>query len=174
MPVLGRVRDSRESLREFPVGHVAHRTAGRVLALARQNQDSNLQESGPSKRNYSWAQMMMRVLTIDVLACERCGGRSRIIAAIQQPEVIRKILDCLPDFGPTQLLQSTPRTVFQFANACFHARAASRAACIMPIRRSSPQPCRLFYLSARRHRRSRKPRPGTWHQPPRRVAEKLR
>src|SRR5215813_9852687 len=37
IPVLGRVRDKRESLREFPVCHVAHRTAARVLALARQD-----------------------------------------------------------------------------------------------------------------------------------------
>ena len=49
----------------------------------------------PPKRNYSWAQLMMRVFRLDVLACECCGGRLRIIAAIHPPDTTRKILDCL-------------------------------------------------------------------------------
>ena len=32
---------------------------------------------------------------IDVLECPLCGGTMRILAAIQSPEPIRKILDCL-------------------------------------------------------------------------------
>lgn len=46
-------------------------------------------------RNYSWAELMRRVFSVDVLRCERCGGRMRIIAAIHPPEAIRKILECL-------------------------------------------------------------------------------
>lgn len=50
----------------------------------------------PSRpRNYSWAELMRRVFAIDVLECDRCGGRMRIVAAIHPPEAIRKILDCL-------------------------------------------------------------------------------
>jgi hypothetical protein len=49
----------------------------------------------PPKRNYAWAFLMMRVFQIDVLACENCGGRLRIIAAIHPPDTTRKILDCL-------------------------------------------------------------------------------
>ena len=45
-------------------------------------------------RNYSWSELMRRVFEIDVLACE-CGGRMRIVCAINPPEAIRKILDCL-------------------------------------------------------------------------------
>jgi len=46
-------------------------------------------------RNYSWAVLMMRVFKLDVLECENCGGRLRILAAIHPPENTRKILDCL-------------------------------------------------------------------------------
>src|SRR5436309_9214843 len=46
-------------------------------------------------RNYSWAELLHRVFSIDVLECASCGGRLRIVAAIHPPEAIRRILDCL-------------------------------------------------------------------------------
>jgi hypothetical protein len=46
-------------------------------------------------RNYSWAELMKRVFSLDVLECSRCGGRMRILCAIHPPAAIRKILDCL-------------------------------------------------------------------------------
>jgi hypothetical protein len=46
-------------------------------------------------RNYSWAQLLRRVFEVDVLKCPRCGGRMRILATINSPEAIHKILDCL-------------------------------------------------------------------------------
>lgn len=45
--------------------------------------------------NYSWAILLRRVFEVDVLTCDHCGGRMRIVAAIQAPEAIRKILQCL-------------------------------------------------------------------------------
>jgi hypothetical protein len=48
----------------------------------------------PAKRNYSWAQLMMRVFAIDVLKCGRCGARLRIMA-IHPPDATTKILRCL-------------------------------------------------------------------------------
>jgi hypothetical protein len=48
-----------------------------------------------SERNYTWAQLMKRVFSVDVLQCDRCGGRMKIIAAIEHPDVIEKILRCL-------------------------------------------------------------------------------
>ena len=35
---------------------------------------------------------MRRAFAIDVLACPRCGERLRLIATVEDPEVIRKIL----------------------------------------------------------------------------------
>jgi hypothetical protein len=51
----------------------------------------------PSKshpRNYSWSELMKRVFGFDVLQCDRCGGRMRILCAINPPDAIKKILDC--------------------------------------------------------------------------------
>ena len=53
--------------------------------------------SGPAPlrpRMLSWAQRLRRVFAVDVFQCD-CGGRMRILAAIDQPEVARAILDCL-------------------------------------------------------------------------------
>ena len=49
----------------------------------------------PRRKNYSWSQLLMRVFEIDILECEKCAGRVRILAAIQPPETTRKILDHL-------------------------------------------------------------------------------
>lgn len=38
---------------------------------------------------------MKRVSLLDVLQCEHCGGRVKILAAADQPDVIGKILRCL-------------------------------------------------------------------------------
>ena len=46
-------------------------------------------------RNYIWAELMKRVFLVDVLQCERCGGRMKIIAAIHSPDTTGRILDCL-------------------------------------------------------------------------------
>jgi hypothetical protein len=46
-------------------------------------------------RNYSWSELMKRVFELDVLVCDRCGGRMRILCAINAPAAIAKILDCL-------------------------------------------------------------------------------
>jgi hypothetical protein len=35
-------------------------------------------------RNYTWAELMKRVFLLDVLQCERCGGRMKILAASPQ------------------------------------------------------------------------------------------
>ncbi len=40
----------------------------------------------------TWAQRLKRVFAIDIEKCEKCGGPVRIIASIEDPEVIQKIL----------------------------------------------------------------------------------
>jgi len=49
----------------------------------------------PRKRRLEWAGLMRRVFRIDVLECPRCGGRLKLLAAIDQPKVIEKILNSL-------------------------------------------------------------------------------
>ena len=40
----------------------------------------------------TWAQRFKRVFGIDIETCPACGGAMRIIACIEDPEVIEKIL----------------------------------------------------------------------------------
>ncbi len=45
-----------------------------------------------SKSRISWARLLKRVFNIDVETCHICSGKMKIIAAIEEPLVIRKIL----------------------------------------------------------------------------------
>ncbi len=44
------------------------------------------------KSNFTWARLLKRVFDIDVETCSRCGGKIKIIASIEDPRVIKKIL----------------------------------------------------------------------------------
>jgi hypothetical protein len=46
-------------------------------------------------RRLPWAQLLARVFGADALTCPRCGQPMRILAALQSPEAIRAILECL-------------------------------------------------------------------------------
>jgi hypothetical protein len=50
--------------------------------------------TGP-RRRYTWASLLRRVFLIEALVCPRCGGTRRLLAAIQDPESIRKVLGSL-------------------------------------------------------------------------------
>jgi len=66
-------------------------------------------------RNYRWAELMRRVYDFDVLLCDRCGGRMRILDGIIPPQAVRKILDCLglpsrpPPIVPVRPLLDEPQ-----------------------------------------------------------------
>jgi hypothetical protein len=62
-------------------------------------------------RNYAWAELLKRVFGYDVLRCDSCGSRMRILCAINPPEAIKKILNCLglPSRPPPSLRQSFGR-----------------------------------------------------------------
>ena len=42
--------------------------------------------------SYSWAELLRRVFSVDVLTCPACGSRRRLIALISDPPIVRKIL----------------------------------------------------------------------------------
>jgi hypothetical protein len=56
----------------------------------------------PVARRTPWAELLQRVFEVDALRCPRCGAQMRLLAAIEDPEVARKILGCLglPARGP--------------------------------------------------------------------------
>jgi len=43
----------------------------------------------------TWAQRLKRVFRIDIETCRHCGGRVKVIASIEDPVVIKRILDHL-------------------------------------------------------------------------------
>ena len=48
-----------------------------------------------NSRRSTWAELLQRVFSIDVLHCRHCGGRRKLIALITDGVVVRKILDHL-------------------------------------------------------------------------------
>jgi hypothetical protein len=55
-------------------------------------------EAGTTARrgtNWLWAELMQRTFGFDVLECPRCAGRLELIALIEDPRVIRRILNHL-------------------------------------------------------------------------------
>jgi len=72
--------------------------------IARTNADDD--EASPRacclRRRMNWADLMRRAFGIDVLACNRCGGKMRLLATIEAPQIVRAILDHLglPSSGP--------------------------------------------------------------------------
>jgi hypothetical protein len=42
-----------------------------------------------------WAALLQRVFEVDALRCPRCASTMRLIAAIEDPAVAERILECL-------------------------------------------------------------------------------
>jgi hypothetical protein len=56
----------------------------------------------------NWARRLERVFGIDIEACVRCGGKLAIIASIEEPQVIAKILSHLQKTVPEQYAPELP------------------------------------------------------------------
>ncbi len=63
---------------------------------------------GGVRRRYSWAQLLQRVYEVDVLVCPRCRGRRTVLAAIHDPDSIRRVLGAMglqadvPELAPAR------------------------------------------------------------------------
>ena len=49
----------------------------------------------PRPQRLAWAELLQRIFEVDALRCPRCGARMRLVAAIEEPAVARKILEWL-------------------------------------------------------------------------------
>ena len=56
----------------------------------------------------TWAQRLKRVFDIDITLCEACGGNVRIIACIEDPAIIRRILEHLD--GKSRAVTAQPNS----------------------------------------------------------------
>lgn len=77
----------------------------------------------------TWAQRLKRVFNIDIETCLDCAGEVKVIACIEEPVVIRKILDHL-----TRGDAPSPRARTKARKPC----AAWRCVRLTPSRRSRP------------------------------------
>lgn len=56
----------------------------------------------------NWARRLKRVFGIEIEGCARCGGKLKIIASIEEPEVIAQILSHLERTAPQQYQPELP------------------------------------------------------------------
>jgi hypothetical protein len=63
------------------------RTAG-----ANQTNECGEPSASDRQRAMTWAQRLKRVFAIDIETCRRCGGQLKVIASIEDPPVIERIL----------------------------------------------------------------------------------
>jgi hypothetical protein len=78
-------------------GHYSNVSRGK---RKKQNQDelipSILEPDGSSKEyRRNWSRLIQKIYETDPLCCPRCQGRMRILAFIEKPEIIKKILQHL-------------------------------------------------------------------------------
>jgi hypothetical protein len=53
-------------------------------------------EPAPARHvSMTWAQRLKRVFKIDIEVCDHCGGAVKVLASIEDPAVIKKILEHL-------------------------------------------------------------------------------
>lgn len=75
--------------------------AGRGKGSKRKQAATDQEERTPAERHaaMTWAQRLKRVFSIDIATCEQCEGPVKIIACVEDPVVIRQVLDHLKKKG---------------------------------------------------------------------------
>ena len=82
--------------------------AGRGKGSKRQCEEGTDKPATPRHVAMNWAKRLKRVFGIDIEACARCGGKLKVIASIEEPEVIAKILAHLQRTAPDQVQCGLP------------------------------------------------------------------
>jgi ribosomal protein S27E len=83
--------------------------AGRGRGANRKVSEEGEEDTPAVRRSaMSWAQRLKRVFRIDVETCQACGGAVKIIASIEDPVVIQKILAHLEQATPVREVVQLP------------------------------------------------------------------
>ena len=75
----------------FALRH-ALRAAITPAACGRGARHAGTERSVPKHVSMTWAQRLKRVFAIEIETCRRCGGKLRVIASIEDPALIERIL----------------------------------------------------------------------------------
>jgi hypothetical protein len=59
----------------------------------------------------SWARRLKRVFGVEIESCTRCGGELKIIASIEEPQLIAKILSHLERAAPDLVARQRPKAL---------------------------------------------------------------
>lgn len=81
------------SVREIRSGRQSARIVPKPCAAAANERGEAA--ANDRQRAMTWAQRLKRVFAIDIETCRQCGGRLRVIASIEAPAVIERILEHL-------------------------------------------------------------------------------
>jgi hypothetical protein len=75
-------------------------TPGKYRKTQLEKQD----KQSPVKRRVSmtWTQRLKRVFNIDIEICDQCGGKFKVIACIEDPLIIHKILTHLDNHSKSE------------------------------------------------------------------------
>jgi hypothetical protein len=79
---------------EAPDARAASRTPA-PAGMTPEIESCDVATNRPSHHRHRWAGLLKRVFEIDALRCPRCGSTLRLIAAIEDPVVARRILECM-------------------------------------------------------------------------------
>jgi hypothetical protein len=71
------------------------RVVPKTRAAADNSKDRGEPLATDRQRSLTWAQRLKRVFAIDIEVCRRCGGKLRVIASIEEPATIERILEHL-------------------------------------------------------------------------------
>ncbi len=102
-------------------GVFSPRSKLRAHVVPGQPEDEQVSQSGKNKAYcMTWAQRLKRVFSIEIKKCEKCGGMVKIIACIEDAEVIEKILKHLGlDEASQTRNRSPPEGLFQHSTQRF-------------------------------------------------------
>jgi hypothetical protein len=73
-------------------GVLAPNAPWRAAVVPEEEEGGGHADGTKAGRYIAWATLMRRVFEVDVLACVRCGGRMRVLATLEEPRVVQKIL----------------------------------------------------------------------------------
>jgi len=84
VPILPWIWDRSQTIRSFTRGPTVQAPEP-ALKIADQS----------AKRHITWARLLKRTFEFDVETCHGCGGKMKIVAAIEYPHAIKKMLERL-------------------------------------------------------------------------------
>lgn len=76
-----------------------HRSSAGDDHLGFEPQSDEYEELGANARKRAWARLLAKVYEVDPFACPKCGADMKVIAVIEDPDELKRILQHLIKIG---------------------------------------------------------------------------